>query len=192
MNIEAAPTPVPAPAGRKGGRCCLRSCGCLLLALLLALLAGWLAYRQYGAPWLDAQKAKLTERFPILTRVAALRQAANPLRDIHLTGGDIGSTDPADFPTDVWLPDGATAAVFNTTPTVALAVLTLPPIDPAVLAARARTEMAARGWQRSPVPDPEGGIALLFERQDRIVSMQVFELEDASELWIRCDSAPSN
>ncbi len=165
----------------------MRSClGCSILILLLGagLLFAWL---RFGSPWVEAQKARLVERFPIVEKVLALKSAL-PFQGITLEGGATGSTDRADFPADVWLPDKPLDGAFNTTPGMALAVLTLKPIDPAILAARARSEMAARGWQRTPVPDLHDGIALLFERDERIISMKIFAMENDTELWVHCSS----
>lgn len=178
------PAPPQQSTQRRGGGCCLRSClGCSVVILILGagLIFAWL---RFGPPWVETQKARLVERFPIIEKVLALKSAL-PFQGITLTGGETGSTARADFPADVWLPDRPLDGAFNTTPGMALAVLTLTPIDPATLAGQARSEMAARGWQRTPVPDLHDGIALVFERDERITSMKIFAVENGTELWVR-------
>ena len=163
----------------------MRGClGCSVLILLLgaALLFFWL---RFGSPWVEAQKTRLVERFPVVGRALALKSAL-PFQGMRLEGGKTGSPARADFPADVWLPEESVNGVFNTTAEMALAVVTLTPIEPATLAAEARSEMAARGWQRTPVPDLHDGIALVFERDQRFTSMKIFAVDNGTELWVRC------
>lgn len=179
-HVEPAP-----PAGRGSGACCLRGClGCSFVLVLLgvAVVFGWL---HFGWPWLEAQKERLVERFPLARAIPTLGYTL-PAGGITLEAGEAGSPDRAHFPADVWLPDDPLDGVFNTTPRLALAILTLPPVDPVRVAAQARSEMAVRGWRRTPVPDPHDGTALLFERDGRRTSMQIFAVEAGTELWVRC------
>lgn len=184
----STPAAVAAPASQaarpRRGSCCLRSClGCLVLLLLAGggLLFAWL---RFGSPWVESQKTRLVERFPIVEELLTLTSGAS-FRGITLAGGEIGSTERADLPDDIWIPDGYVSGTFNVMPEQVLAVLTLEPTEPADLAARARSAMAALGWQRKPVPDPHDGVALYFERDDRMTSMQIYALEHGTELWLR-------
>lgn len=177
--------PVATPPQRSRSRHgCMKGCGGCLIALILLAAAAWFGYARYGAPWLETQTARLSERFPALGALVRLKDSL-PLQGMTLAGGEMGSRDAADFPADLWLPPSAVDQAFNTAERSALASLMLPGEDAASLAAEIRSEMETRGWSRTPVPDPHNGLALLFEKDGRIVSYLLYPRQDRLQVLIK-------
>jgi hypothetical protein len=168
----------------RGGRCCLLGCGAIFLLGVLLLLSGWLGYRRYGAPWIDARKTEITQRFPAVGRFLRLKDALS-LDAITFSGGEGGDRSTSGFPSDIWLPEDAESAAFNSTPNSALAALTLPTGETDAVAGRIRQQMSNLGWQRTPVRDPHDGMALLFEKDGRAARYLVFPTDQGLELWVR-------
>ncbi len=162
----------------------------VLLVGLLAL-AGWLGYLRYGAPWLEAQKTRLVERFPAVGALLQIKGLKDRLLEgVTVAGGEMGSERREDFPGDVFLPEGDIEALFNTTETTALAVLTYAPAEPAALGAAIRRAIEAAGWQRTPVDDPPDGMRLHFGQDGRTAVYEIVGTAHGVELWVKVSTAP--
>lgn len=177
MSAEAG------PARRRG--CCGWGCGGCLLLVAVATLASWFAYTEYGAPWVAARRAEIVERFPWIGKLLGARQALEVWRQRTVSRGSVGSTLRDDFPADVWLPEGAVSAAFNSGPEEALAALTLAAGDPAGLAGRMRREMVARGWSQREFTQTPHGHRLLFAKENRRAHAEIFRHDDQLELWVQ-------
>ncbi len=172
-----------AQSRRRRPSCCSLSClGCLVLLLLLGL-GGWYFWRQAASPWVAAQATRLTERFPWAGNLWRARAALGSLEPGTFSPGELASTDPEDFPADVWLPT-AEETTFNISETSALAAVTLPAASSRSLLAQYRTEMSRRGWQRATESELHDGALLVFAKNDRSARVRIFEQAEAVEVWL--------
>ena len=176
----------PEGGARKSGRGCRCSClGCLLVLVLLigGLIAAWFVW---GQPWLARQRAMVDRAVPGLGVVIDLARGRAPFVSRSLPTAPKRRGEAADFAADVWLPDSRYGAAYHVGEGTAVAVFDLPAGDEAGSAAAWRREMSARGWHRTPVPDPPDGIALLFEREGARCSIELIPVEDGVvRTWLR-------
>lgn len=176
----------PEDGARKKRRGCRCSClGCLIVSVLFigGLVASWFLW---GQPWLDRQRAMADRAVPGLGVVIDLALGRAPFLSRSLPTAPKRPGEAADFPADVWLPDSRYDAAYHAGEGTAVAVFDLPARDEAATAAAWRREMSTRGWDRTPVPDPPDGSALLFEREGAHCSIELIPAEDGVvRVWLR-------
>jgi len=171
---------------RRGCRCfCL---GCLLVLVLVSggLIAAWFAW---GQPWLARQRARVDRAVPGLGVVIDLARGRAPfiVRSLPTAPERIGGA--SDFPADIWLPDSRFDAAYFVGVGTAVAVFDLAADEEAGTLAAWRREMSARGWHRTPVPDPPDGSALLFEREGARCSVELIRVDGGIvRAWLRFDT----
>jgi len=147
------------------------------------LVASWFLWVQ---PWLARQRALVDRAVPGLEVVIDLARGRAPFGSRSLPTAPKRHGEAADFPADVWLPDSRYGAAYHAGEGTAVAVFDLPAGDEAGSAAAWRREMSARGWRRTPVPDPPDGSALLFEREGTRCSIELIPVEDGVvRAWLR-------
>lgn len=181
------PTRVKDEGGSRGRRRgCRCSClGCLVLLVLLAggLAAGWLLW---GGPWLARQRAAVERAVPGLGVVIDLTRGRAPFAVRGLPESSRGRDIASAMPPDVWLPESRSGAAYHVGDGVAVAVFDLPAGDEAGSAKAWRREMSARGWDRTPVPDPTDGTALLFEREGARCAVELIPVDGGGvRVWLR-------
>lgn len=184
-SIREAPQTSP-----RGARCCSLGCGGCLILLALLTLGAWFGYTRFGSPWLEAKAGGLIERIPPLGTLLNLKDSL-PLKGVTLGGGLSGSEDPGDFPTDVWLPADTIDSLVNVGEGSALAAVEVADVEGSQLSGKIRSEMQALGWEWIPVRDPQGGSALLFQKEDRSASYLVYPRGDTLRVVVKVGTAPS-
>lgn len=184
--------PVTEEGGVRGCRRSSRGCclGCVLILLMLAggLIAGWYFW---GRPWIARQLALVDHAVPGLGVVVDLARGHSPFAVRSLPELQKGRGDSTAFPSEVWLPESRYDSAHYSAEGIAVAVFNLPAGDEAASTATWRREMSARGWSRTPVPDPPDGTALLFEREGARCSVELIPAEQGVvRVWIRFEPNP--
>ena len=168
---------------RRGCRCSCLGCLVVLVLLAMGLIAGWFVW---GKPWLARQTALVDRAVPGLGVVIDLARGRSPFAIRGLPNSPDGRDDATAFPPDVWLPDARYGAAYHIDENVATAVFNLPAGDEAASQGAWRREMSARGWRRTPVPDPPDGTALLFDREEARCSVELIPAEQGVvRVWVR-------